>query len=210
VFAPLQQALRTHELPLPLLTDLLDAFEQDVVKQRYADRTEVLDYCGRSANPVGRLLLHLYGIGDAASLHQSDAVCTALQLTNFWQDLAVDARRGRLYVPATDMLRHGVAESDLLAARDSAAVRALVAELVGWARALMREGTPLVHRVSGRAGWELRLVMQGGMRILERIDEIGHATLVRRPVLSGLDWPRLLWRAWRMPKPCAALARTAA
>jgi squalene synthase HpnC len=210
VFAPLQQSLRTHALPLPLLTDLLDAFEQDVVKQRYVDRAEVLDYCRRSANPVGRLLLHLYGIGDAASLHQSDAVCTALQLTNFWQDLAVDARRGRLYVPASDLLRHGVAESDLLAGRDSAAVHALVADVVGWARALMREGAPLVHRVPGRAGWELRLVVQGGLRIQERIDEIGHATLVRRPVLAGIDWPRLLWRAWRMRKPCAALARTAA
>jgi squalene synthase HpnC len=210
VFAPLQQTLRTRVLPLPLLTDLLDAFEQDVTKQRYADRAEVLDYCRRSANPVGRLLLHLYGIDDAAALRQSDAVCTALQLTNFWLDLGVDARRGRLYVPATDLARHGVAPATLLAGQDGANVRGLVADLVGWARALMREGAPLVHRLPGRAGWELRLVVQGGLRILERIEAIGHATLIQRPVLSVTDVPRLLWRAWRMSKREAAMASSTA
>src|SRR6185295_8946997 len=99
VFGPLAQALDRHALPPALLQDLLDAFEQDVVKHAYDDRDQLLDYCRRSANPVGRLLLHLFGVDDASALAQSDAICSALQLINFWQDLTIDTRRGRLYVP---------------------------------------------------------------------------------------------------------------
>ena len=102
MFGPLAAALARHRLPVPLLADLLDAFAQDAAQTRYADRTELLDYCRRSANPIGRLLLHLYGIDDAGALARSDAICSALQLANFWQDLGVDAARGRLYVPRAD------------------------------------------------------------------------------------------------------------
>lgn len=210
VFEPLGRALRDHRLPISLLNDLLDAFTQDVVKQRYADRTEVLDYCRRSANPVGRLLLHLYGIDDEPSLRRSDAICTALQLINFWQDLGVDASRGRLYVPATDGARHGVTEGELLTLQDGPAVRALVRDECEWARALMQEGAPLVHRVPGRAGWELRLVVQGGLRILDKIAALDFATLRHRPTLRALDAPRMLWRALRMPAAPATLAGSAA
>ncbi|HEY1227784.1 MAG TPA: squalene synthase HpnC, partial [Ramlibacter sp.] len=116
VFRPLAQAIRAHDLPLQPLEDLLSAFEQDVVKTRdragYADRAELLDYCRRSANPVGRLLLHLYGVDDAPSLARSDQVCTALQLINFWQDLGVDGPRGRYYLPAEDCRRHGIDPGD--------------------------------------------------------------------------------------------------
>lgn len=198
VFAPLQSVMREHALPLPLLEDLLSAFEQDVVKQRYADRAELLDYCRRSANPVGRLLLHLYGVGDAQALRQSDAICTALQLINFWQDLSVDLPRGRLYLPESDCASFGVAPAALLAQQDSPATRALTADAVQWARSLMHEGAPLVHHLPGRAGWELRLVVQGGLRILDRIDALDHATLNRRPRLRAWDVPMMLWRAVRM------------
>lgn len=198
VFGPLEAALRSHGLPQAPLLALLDAFEQDVHNPVYADRSALLDYCRRSADPVGRLLLHLYGVQDAAALRQSDAVCSALQLINFWQDLSVDLPRGRCYVPEADRQAHGVPR--LEAGGDTPQTRALVRSLCDWAGALMREGAPLVHRLPGRAGWELRLVVQGGLRILEKIAAMDHATLSRRPALGAADLPRLLWRAPWMPR----------
>jgi squalene synthase HpnC len=204
VFEPLGPVLRQFQLPLPLLTDLLSAFEQDVVKKDYADRAELLDYCRRSANPVGRLLLHLYGVNDAASLQQSDAICTALQLANFWQDFSVDLPRGRVYAPRSDCARFAVSPADLLRGQDSPATRALVAELVRWARELMTFGAPLAHRLPGRAGWELRLVVQGGWRILERIEGLAYASVLTRPHLGPRDLAVTGWRALTM-RPGAAL-----
>jgi squalene synthase HpnC len=198
VFVPLAAAIARHRLPVELLDALLDAFIQDVTVSRYADRPALLDYCRRSANPVGRLLLHLYGIDDAGALARSDAICSALQLANFWQDLGVDASRGRLYVPSTDARRHGVSIEELLARRDSEAVHALVAELVAWARELMLSGAPLVDAIGGRAGWELRFVVQGGLRVLEKIDRLGGATLITRPTIGAVDAPLLAWRAATM------------
>ena len=210
VFTPLAEAMRRHSLPPQLLHDLLDAFAQDVVKQRYTDRGELLDYCRRSANPVGRLLLHLYGVTDAESLHRSDVICTALQLINFWQDLGVDTRRGRLYIPEADAAAHGLRGEELLSGVDSPAARALVRRQCEWARALMLEGAPLVHRVPGRAGWELRLVVQGGLRILDRIARLDHATLLHRPTLRAADALVMLWRALRMRPAPGSLAGSAA
>ena len=195
VFGPLGRAVAAHALPPRLLYDLLDAFEQDVRNPRYADRPALLDYCRRSANPVGRLLLHLYGVRDAESLRQSDAICSALQLINFWQDLSRDLPNDRLYVPLQDAARHGL-DADALRHRvESPATRALVRELCTWSAALMHEGAPLALRVPGRAGWELRLVVQGGLRILEKIGRMDHATLTTRPRLGAWDAPLLLWRA---------------
>ena len=200
VFGPLRATLTRHALPLNLFTDMLSAFEQDVVKNTYANGAELLDYCRRSANPVGRLLLHLYGVSSAQALRQSDAICTALQLANFWQDLSVDTRRGRLCVPAADCMRHGVDPGALLARADSPAARALVAEMVEWARSLMIAGAPLVHSVPGRAGWELRLVVQGGLRILNKIEAGGFTSLQHRPTLRWHDAVVMLWRAlWMRP-----------
>jgi squalene synthase HpnC len=210
VFDPLARAMARFRLPVPLLADLLGAFEQDVVKHAYADRAELLDYCRRSANPVGRLMLHLYGIDDAASLAQSDAICSALQLANFWQDLSVDTARGRLYVPQADCDRHGVSTASLRARQDSAPTRALIADVVDWTRSLMLDGAPLVHSVPGRAGWELRLVVQGGLRILDRIERMQFATLRARPRLCWTDAPMLLWRALCMRAPRTPVARNAA
>jgi len=164
-----------------------------------ADRDAVLGYCRRSANPIGRLLMHMYALHDARSLQQADAVCSALQLINFWQDLSVDGPRGRCYVPEADMQHHRVTRAELAAGTDSARSRVLVAALCAWARILMRQGAPLALRVPGRAGWELRLVVQGGLRILEKIEAMKFATLAQRPQLDLRDLPLLLWRAWRMP-----------
>ena len=210
VFEALRTAFQQHALPTVLLTDLLSAFEQDVVKHRYVDRPELLDYCRRSANPVGRLLLHLYGIDDAASLRQSDSICTALQLANFWQDLGIDAGRGRLYVPASDAARFGVGPKQLLDRVDAPTVHALIADLVAWTTELMSSGAPLAMSVPGRAGWELRLVVQGGLRILEKIQDAGYATLLRRPRLRAYDVPMLLWRAvWMRANPSVVARRSA-
>ncbi|MEI7466096.1 MAG: squalene synthase HpnC [Burkholderiales bacterium] len=210
VFAPLGVAVARHHLPVNLLDDLLCAFEQDIVKTRYSDRAEVLDYCSRSANPVGRLLLHLYGVSDAESLRQSDAICTALQLINFWQDVGIDTARDRLYLPLADISSHGLSVESLLARQDSPASRSLIAEMTAWARALMLQGAPLVHRVAGRAGWELRLVVQGGLRIADKIENLGHATLLQRPRIGKADAPLLLWRAIRMRPLSTTLTRKTA
>jgi hydroxysqualene synthase len=207
VFGPLRATLSEHALPSKLLLDLLSAFEQDVLKHAYVDRAELLDYCRRSANPVGRLLLHLYSVNSAEALRQSDAICSALQLINFWQDLGLDTQRGRLYAPATDCSTFGIDPRALLLTRsDTPATRSLVRELVGWARALMIEGTPLVHAITGRAGWELRLVVQGGLRILEKIEDMNFSTLSARPTLRWYDAPLLLWRALWMRSPRGVVA----
>ena len=198
VFVPLAREIDRHRLPIELLAALLDAFRQDVTTTRYADRASLLDYCRHSANPVGRLLLHLYGIESADALARSDAICTALQLANFWQDLRQDASRGRLYVPETDCRHRGVVAADVLAGRDGPAVRALVGDMVAWSRESMLSGAPLVHAIPGRAGWELRFVVQGGLRVLERIDRMGGAVLSRRPTLGWADAVPLVWRALRM------------
>ena len=198
VFTPLRSVIEQHRLPVDLLADLLSAFEQDVSKTRYASQAELLDYCRRSANPVGRLLLHLYQVSDAPSLAQSDCICNALQLINFWQDLGVDIPRGRIYLPADGFAQHGVDEVQLLQREVNPGTTALVAANVAWATALMQRGAPLVKKVPGRAGWELRLVVQGGLRIAEKIELLNFATLQQRPKLNAWDGAVMVWRALRM------------
>ena len=202
VFGPLQAAIAAHQLPVQLLHDLLDAFVQDIEKTRdgagYADDAELLDYCRRSANPVGRLLLHLYGVHDAQALLESDAICTALQLINFWQDLSVDIPRGRYYLTGAARAQFGVPQADILARRQTESATKLIAACADSARSGMLNGSQLVHRLPGRAGWELRLVVQGGLRILDKIAALDYATLTQRPVLRAWDFPVLLWRAVRM------------
>jgi hydroxysqualene synthase len=197
VFRPLSVALRDHALAPSLLHALLDAFEQDVRNPPYPGRDTLLAYCRQSANPIGRLLLQLYGRNDTESVRQSDAVCSALQLINFWQDLSVDLPRGRNYVPLSDAQRHGVAWPRHAAMPDTPAARALVRDLVHWAAALMAEGAALPARIPGRAGWELRLVVHGGWRVLEKIAQMGYASMAQRPRLHISDLPLLLWRCVR-------------
>ncbi|WP_396268809.1 squalene synthase HpnC [Ideonella sp.] len=199
VFDPLREAIRMHRLPSELLSALLDAFEQDTYNQPFPDRPALLAYCSRSANPVGRLLLHLYGIGQAQALQQSDAICSALQLINFWQDLSRDLPRGRHYVADSDLRQFGLSRAKLSALSDSAApdaaAQALVRDLVQWAKELMLQGQPLVHTLPGRAGWELRLVVLGGLRILEKIEAMNFHCIAHRPRLTAWDAPALIWRA---------------
>jgi squalene synthase HpnC len=202
VFNPLSPVLHDFQLPVALLSQLLNAFEQDVrytaAGRRYRDEAELVDYCTRSANPVGRLLLHLYGIGDAASLAQSDQICTALQLINFWQDISRDVPRARWYTPQQAMQAHGVHDDDLQADSHSDNATKMVEEFVTSARTGMLQGASLACRIPGRAGWELRLVVQGGLRILDKIEAMNFATWRARPKLRLADYGVMLWRAWRM------------
>ena len=198
LFQSLESVVHDYKLPLQPLHDLLSAFKQDVVTTRYATFTALLDYCRRSANPVGTLMLHLYGAADERNLRDSDAICSALQLINFWQDVAVDWQKARIYLPQEDLSRFGVRQSHIAAAQVDAAWQALMQFQTDRARAMMLSGAPLAKRLPGRIGWELRLVVQGGLRILERIEKAGHDVFRQRPQLRTGDWLRIIWRAVRM------------
>lgn len=196
VFTALQDAVRRFRLPKPLLRDLVDAFLLDLRKSRYRDRRELLAYCRLSAVPVGRLVLRIFGQDDARNLADSDAICTALQLANHWQDLGRDLReRGRLYLPQDALRRHGVRPADLKAAQAGPALCRALEEQVGLAEALFRQGEGLGRRLSGRLGLEIRLTLAGGRRVLEKIRGLGYDTLATRPTLGRADAPLLLWRA---------------
>ena len=190
---------RQHGWPPALLEDLLSAFRQDCGNPLYEHQADLLDYCRRSANPIGRLLLHLCGVTHPAALARSDAICTALQLINFWQDIAGDLRqRNRIYLPQDELQRFGVSEAQLHAADCSGGFRALMAFQLERSRQMMLAGAPLASELPGRIGLEIRSVVQGGLRILEKIEQVDHDIFRHRPVLTALDWPLLLWRALRM------------
>ncbi|MDN4038599.1 squalene synthase HpnC [Massilia sp. YIM B02443] len=198
MFARLAAVVAQYRLSLQPMRDLLSAFKQDVATHRYADYAGLLDYCRRSADPVGRLMLALYGADDAHNLRESDAICSALQLTNFWQDVAIDFTKGRVYIPQEDLARFNVSESALRAGTVDAPFQALMRFEVERARALMLSGAPLVKRLPGRIGMELRMIVQGGLRILEKLDGAGYDVFRRRPVLAWHDWLVVGWRALRM------------
>jgi squalene synthase HpnC len=188
--------VREHGLPTQLFADLLDAFSQDVTKKRYADFAELLDYCRRSANPVGRLLLHLFKRTSDSNLRQSDAICSALQLVNHWQDVHVDyTKDNRVYLPQDEMARFGVTEQHLSSRLCDSAFRALMKFQVDRARELILSGSALGKALPGRIGLEIRATIQGGLRILEKIEGAGYDVFRRRPKLRAYDWPLLLIRA---------------
>ena len=195
IFQRLGRAVHAHDLQIPLLRDLLDAFAQDVHKQRYADYAELLDYCRRSANPVGRLLLRLYKAESPLQLEQSDAICSSLQLINHWQDVAVDWYKPRIYLPQEDLDRFNVSDAQIEAGHIDAAWIALMRFEVERARQMMLYGAPLARSLPGRIGFELRLMVCGGLRILEKIEAVGYDVFRRRPQLTAADWPVLCSRA---------------
>ena len=197
IFLRLRPVIATHGLPLQLFCDLLDAFSQDVVKTRYDTYAELRDYCRRSADPVGRLLLHLFRAATAQNLVRSDCVCSALQLINHWQDVAVDWRKPRRYLPREDLERFGVSEDQIDAGRCDDNWRALMRFQVERARALMLQGAPLGDDLPGRIGLEIRAIVAGGWRILDKIEHVNYDIFRRRPVLDQADWVRILWRAAR-------------
>lgn len=198
MFERLAAVITQYALPMTPFHDLLSAFKQDVVTTHYGDVDALLDYCRRSANPVGLLMLHLYGAADGVNVRDSDAICSSLQLINFLQDVAIDLKKGRIYLPQEDLVRFGVTPQALAMGTLDAHWQALMAFELARARALMLSGSPLVRRLPGRIGWELRLVVQGGLRIVERIAACEHDVFTRRPQLKVRDWIVILWRALRM------------
>jgi squalene synthase HpnC len=194
-FAELAGVVAEWGLPLQLFRDLIDAFVQDVVKKRYADHAELLDYCRRSANPVGRLVLHVFGHTGGENLRRSDAICSALQLINFWQDIAIDWDKGRVYLPQDDLARFGVDERVIAEGRCTPEWIALVDFQVERSQRLMLAGAPLARDLPGRLGWEIRFTVQGGLRILERIRAARGDVFRHRPRLGPADWLRMAQRA---------------
>lgn len=200
VFLALGETVRRLEIPKQLLLDLLSAFRQDTEKRRYVSWQELLDYCRRSADPVGRLLLLVFGYRDPELPPLADAICTALQLANHWQDLAVDLAKDRLYVPGELLDRFGVSEADLHAGVVSPGVRELLRELIARSRELFDRGRPLCDRVGRDLRFELRLTWLGGSGILDRIEAVGYDVFRRRPHYRlpgklGLAWRALRWQA---------------
>lgn len=188
IFTPLAEVIHQHQLPIQLFADLLDAFAQDVVVKRYADYPTLLDYCRRSANPVGRLVLHLFGVTQKQHMEQSDCICSALQLINFWQDVAIDWQKGRVYLPQEDLQRFGVAENHIAQATQETAWQNLMRFEVQRSRELMLAGLPLLAVLPGRLAWEIRLTIEGGLRILERLEQANYDVFQRRPKLAWRDW----------------------
>lgn len=202
IFLRLRPVIRRHALPLQLFRDLLDAFVQDIDKDRYADFAELMDYCRRSADPVGRLMLHLFGHASAQNLVRSDAICSALQLINHWQDVGIDAAKGsqgRIYLPQDDMARFGVDAAAIRRRVASADFRALLRFQVARARRLMLSGAPLGWDLPGRMGLEIRAIIAGGLRILDKIEAVDCDVFTRRPVLQLPDWPPILWHSLIRP-----------
>jgi len=203
LFQDLAPLIVAHNLPLQPFRDLLSAFAQDVTVKRYADYPSLLDYCARSANPVGRIMLHLFEVASPANLGRSDAICTALQLINFWQDVAIDWEKQRVYLPQEDLQHFGISESAIAGGQCDDAWRALMAFQVERTRALMNSGADLALDLPGRFGWEIRLTVQGGLRILEKIDQAQGDVFHHRPRLGGADWPLLLLRAALFRRPAS-------
>lgn len=195
IFTPLGHTIAKHQLPLTPFYDLLSAFEQDVTQVRYADFETLSDYCRRSANPVGILMLHLYACVDDTSREQSDAICTALQLINFLQDVAIDWKKGRIYLPQADLNKFGVSETMIANSATSSAWRALMQFEADRCRTLLKSGLPLGKRLKGRIGLELRLIIQGGLRILDKLETVRFDVFNHRPTLRAADWGVMCWRA---------------
>jgi squalene synthase HpnC len=194
-YQALAPVIRNHAIPLQLFEDLLSAFRQDVVKTRYCDHADVLDYCRRSADPVGRILLHIFDEASPENLICSDQICSALQLVNFWQDVAIDWQKNRIYLPQDDMLRFGVSENHLAHAQCDQAFRELLRFECQRTRAMMEAGSPLGRRLPGRVGLEIRTIVAAATRVLDKLEEANYDIFNARPKLTALDWPGILWRA---------------
>jgi squalene synthase HpnC len=194
VFGPLAEAIRTHAIPFAPFRDLLSAFAQDVEKTRYADFGEVMDYCRRSANPVGRLMMHLYGDHDPRHLAYSDAICSSLQLINFLQDIAVDYRKDRVYLPQDELAASHVSETQIAQGDTRGMWHAMMQKQIERTRKLLQAGAPLGRQLKGRIGLELRVTILGGETILRKLHADPGCVFHNRPVLTKKDWISMLGR----------------
>jgi squalene synthase HpnC len=197
IFVALAHTIRTFDIPVSLFNDLLSAFRQDVNQSRHQTFEDLLNYSKRSANPVGRLILTLFGYNDVRMFAESDAICTALQLTNFWQDIEIDYGRGRIYLPKEEMVRHNITEADLGNGEVSDRFKSLVKDMIHRTRQLFLDGKALPDRVTGRLKYELRLTWLGGFRILQKIEEANFDIFRNRPSISKSQGVGMLFRSLR-------------
>ncbi|MFZ6772929.1 squalene synthase HpnC [Undibacterium sp. SXout7W] len=199
LFQNLSSIIEQYQLDLQAFRDLLSAFKQDVGIKHYNNFHDLLDYCRRSANPVGNLMLCLYQSSTPQNVADSDAICSALQLANFWQDIGIDWKKERIYVPLEDLQRFGITEQQLADNANNQTIDAQWRHMMLFqtqrTRGMMLAGSGLAKRLPGRIGWELRLVIQGGLRILEKIEAVDGNVFRHRPVLEKSDWAIMLWRA---------------
>lgn len=205
-FPALAAQIRAHDLPLAPFHTLLSAFSQDVTTMRYQTFTDLEDYCRRSANPVGHLMLRLYGSDTPGNRATSDSICTGLQLANFWQDVAIDRKKGRIYLPLEDLRRFGVSEAQIDNEVVDAAWRSLMQFETARARRLLESGRPLLAALPWRLRLEIGAVIAGGQRILARIDAVGGDVFRRRPVLGPLDWAAVGFRTLVPARTTAAVS----
>lgn len=194
VFVPLSAAIRDHAIPIAPFRELLSAFAQDVEKTRYASFSEVMDYCRRSANPVGRLMLHLYGDLDSRHLAYSDAICSSLQLINLLQDIAVDFRKGRIYLPQDELAAYHVSEAQIAQGDTGGVWHMMMHKQIERARKLLQAGAPLGRQLRGRVGLELRVTILGGETILRKLHADPGCVFHDRPVLTKRNWIIMLGR----------------
>ena len=197
LFRRLAAICSEHALPLSLFHDLIAAFRQDVMKKRYATIGELMDYCRRSADPVGRLLLQLFRQATPENLAHSDAICSSLQLINHWQDIAIDWKKGRIYLPREDMDRHGVGEAQIAQGHVDEAWKSLMAFECRRARTMMASGAPLGHALEGRIALEIRAIVAGGIAILDKIEAVEGDVFRNRPALGRIDWLKIVLKALR-------------
>jgi squalene synthase HpnC len=197
LFRDLAGIIRQYELPPKLFRDLLEAFSQDVEKKRYADFGELMGYCRRSANPIGRLLLHLYGEADARNLAYSDAICSSLQIINFLQDVAIDYQKGRIYLPQDEMEKYHVTEAAIAQGNAEGPWRPFMLFQIERARRLLQSGAPLGKILKGRIGLEMRMIIMGGETILRKLHKSGGDAFHQRPALKPADWAYMFYRALR-------------
>ena len=195
LFVALQATINKHQLPIQAFYDLLDAFSQDVTKTRYQDLGEVMNYCRRSANPVGRLMLSLYQADTPQNIGMADAICSALQLINFLQDIAIDLQKDRIYLPQADLDKYKVTEAQILRGDVSGTWSLMMEFQINRARKLLQSGAPLGLVLPGRIGFEMRMIIAGGERILKKLHQAHGNVFEFRPQLSKKDWLYIAYRA---------------
>lgn len=201
LFRELAAIIAIFHLPLAAFYDLLDAFSQDVVKQRYANFEAVMDYCRRSANPVGRLLLHLYGAASDINLRHSDAICSSLQLINFLQDIAIDYQKGRIYLPQDELAEYKIAEQQIAQGNCSGNWHPFMLFQIERVEKFLHSGAPLGRDLKGRTGLEMRMIIQGGGTILRKLRKMRGDVFRQRPVLGPADWVNMFFRAITNSRP---------
>lgn len=202
IFEPLAKTIYKHQIPVHLFSNLITAFEQDISIKRYANDTELFNYCKNSANPVGRIMLRLFDDDKPENIIMSDAICTGLQLTNFWQDVAIDWQKNRVYIPKDKLELHQIGESYIQSNVTSTSPMPfnqkwhnLMQAQVQQARNFLTQGQDLGKLLPGRIGLELRMVVHGGLRILEKLDNVKYDVFYNRPVIKKLDWITIFFRS---------------